>query len=193
MFFHYPQDFECNGLGYQYFYGPGILVAPVTVENSTTTDIYLPDDLFYDWYTHDAIRGKGSWVTLTDVPYTQIPLYYKGGSIIAQRANSSNTTAELRKQDFEIVIAPGIDGTASGSLYLDDGISIVQPATSFINFTYEKNGKFSMTGTFGYNAGVSISSITVLGKSHGNKGQEMKAAQATASKIPLTGPVTLHL
>jgi alpha-glucosidase len=49
-------------------------------------------------------------------------------------------------------------------LYIDDGDSIVQSSTSNITFTYSKNGHFSMTGSFGYDGGVSIESVVVLGQ-----------------------------
>ncbi|KAK0248374.1 hypothetical protein B0A54_17123 [Friedmanniomyces endolithicus] len=196
MFFVYPEDRNANSLAYQYLYGPGIMLAPVTIENSTTTDIYMPDDVFYDYYTHETVRGHGAMVTLTDVAYTTIPLYYKGGSIVALRANSANTTTELRKQDFSIVIAPGLNGTASGSLYLDDGVSIEQAAMSYIDFKYDASGHFAMTGTFGYDAGVSITSITVLGGNSNSTAASAGAYSKVAVKamsIPLTGPRSVQL
>lgn len=98
------------------------------------------------------------------------------------RIESANTTTELRKNNFSVVIAPGLDGTASGSLYLDDGVSIEQPATSYIKFEY-KGGKFSMTGTFDYDAGVSIERVVVLGSQSGNQNQKMVMKQES---IPLT-------
>lgn len=189
MFFAYPEDKNCNPLSHQYLYGPGIMVAPVTEENSTTTKIYLPDDVFYDWHTLDTVRGKGDWETLTDVAYTTIPLYYRGGNIIAQRARSANTTTELRKQNFTIVIAPGMDGTAFGSLYLDDGQSLAQSAVSLIHFNYTQNGHFSMTGEFGYKTSAVIESITVLGGgSGGNVTNSTTLAIASSRSIALTGP-----
>ncbi|KAK4551744.1 hypothetical protein LTR86_010937 [Recurvomyces mirabilis] len=193
MFFVYPEDANANAVQYQYFYGPAIMVAPVTVENSTTTEIYMPDDVFYDYYTHETVRGTGSMVTLTDVAYTTIPLYYKGGSIVARRVNSANTTTDLRKQDFSIVVAPGLDGTASGNLYLDDGDSLDQPATTYIDFSYDSSGKFVMTGDFGYSAGVSITSVTVLGGSSNGTtpsgyGKTKRAETMVQTSIPLTGP-----
>jgi alpha-glucosidase len=55
-------------------------VAPVTADNSTDVSIYMPNDIFYDWYTHEKIEGKGS-VIHKDVPYTSIPIYYRGTSM----------------------------------------------------------------------------------------------------------------
>ncbi|KAK4495387.1 hypothetical protein PRZ48_013718 [Zasmidium cellare] len=167
-FFHYPEDPNTAPLGFQYFFGPGLLVAPVTEENSTVATFYLPNDVFYDYYTHAKIQGTGAPYTVSEVAYTSIPLYYKGGQILAQRANSANTTTELRKQNFNIVIAPGKNGTAEGDLYLDDGDSLVQSSYSYIHFSYSSNGRFRMTGHFGYDSGCFISSITVLGKSGSN-------------------------
>ncbi|KAF2723683.1 glycoside hydrolase family 31 protein [Polychaeton citri CBS 116435] len=193
MFFAYPKDKNCNSLQYQYFYGPGLLVAPVTEENSTVGSVYLPDDIFYDYYTHESVRGAGATVTLPDVPFTSIPLYYKGGSILAQRVNSANTTTALRKQNFEIVVAPGLDGSASGNLYLDDGDSLSQPKTSYISFTYSKNGRFSVKGSFGYNPGVKVTKITVLGGSSSGTHPGSYKSLKTGLNIALTGPTDLQL
>ncbi|KAK4994391.1 hypothetical protein LTR28_000892, partial [Elasticomyces elasticus] len=76
--------------------------------------------------------------------------------------SGANTTTELRTRGFTVVIAPSAQGTASGSLYLDEGDAVVQPATSVIQFAY-RDGKFSMSGSFGYNAGVNIEAIQLLG------------------------------
>ncbi|KAK4551440.1 hypothetical protein LTR86_011171 [Recurvomyces mirabilis] len=121
LFFAYPNDVNTFPTQYQYLYGNSILVSPVTEENSTTTSIYLPKDIFYDFWTDEVVQGRGAFLTLNNVSYTTIPLHYKGGSIVPLRTNSANTTAELRKQSFIIIVAPGTNGTASGSLYLDEG------------------------------------------------------------------------
>ena len=100
---------------------------------------------------------------LTDISFTDIPVHIRGGSIIPLRVSSANTTTQLRKKDFELWIAPNANGVAEGDLYLDDGESLVQKATSEIRFHYNE-GILKMTGSFAYDVGnVKIAKITVLG------------------------------
>ncbi|KAF2490057.1 hypothetical protein BU16DRAFT_169333 [Lophium mytilinum] len=164
LFFMYPEDANTFPIQYQYFYGDSILISPVTEENATSVDIYLPNDIFYDFWTGERVQGNGSWVTLDDVPFTSIPLHVKGGSIIPLRASSANTTTELRKKDFVLWIAPNATDQAAGELYLDEGDAIEQPHTSYITFTYDK-GFFKMQGSYGYNTTSVISGVVVLGAS----------------------------
>jgi alpha-glucosidase len=162
LFYQYPSDPTTFAIQHQFFFGPDILVSPVLEENSTSVGIYLPNDTFYDFWTGEKVQGTGEWANVTDVGFDSIPLHIRGGSILPLRAESANTTTELRKNDFVLWIASNTSGQASGSLYLDDGDSLVQTATSSIVFSYD-NGAFSMTGNFGYDAGVVIRNVTVLG------------------------------
>lgn len=149
MFYLYPQDQATFGLEMQYFYGPGLLVAPVAEEGSTSVSIYLPDDVFYDFHTFARIRGRGEYITVGNQSTTDIPLYLRGGVIYPLRIESAMTTTELRDKDFELIVAIGTDGTARGELYLDDGVSIDQAATTQVEFKYAK-GVFTLSGTFEY-------------------------------------------
>lgn len=164
VWYLYPEDEATFGLDLQYFYGDALLVAPVTEENATSVDIYLPDDVFYDWYTHAPIRGDGAYVTVADQGLADIPLYVRGGSILPLRAASAATTTALRAQDFVLLIALGRDGTAEGQLYLDDGVLLEQPVngTTLVHFRYA-DGALVADGTFGYGAGVVVSNVTILG------------------------------
>lgn len=159
----YPADSNTYGIDTQFFYGDAVLVSPVIDEDSTSVTIYLPKDQYYDFYTLAPVKGTGAPLTLSNINFTSIPLHIRGGSILPLRASSANTTASLRQENFSILIAPATDGTASGSLYLDDGVSLSQPSTSNIQFAYSKN-TFKMDGTFAYDVGdVHIESIQVLG------------------------------
>ena len=177
LFFHYPEDKNTFAIEHQFFFGDDILVSPVTEENSTDVSIYLPNEVFYDFWTHEKVQGTGSFINLTDIPFTSIPLHIRGGAIVPLRASSANTTTELRKQDFVLIVATNATNQATGSLYLDEGDRLVQDATSEISFSYD-NGEFTMTGDFGYQTDIVIQNITVLG---------CKSADNT-----VTGPISLN-
>ncbi|KAF2969592.1 hypothetical protein GQX73_g3965 [Xylaria multiplex] len=168
MVFLYPKDKKTAALDLQYFFGPGLLVAPVTEEDATSVDVYLPDDTFYDWYTHKRIEGRGKSITVKDQDWTDIPLFLRGGVVFPVRAESAMTTTELRTKPFELIVAIGRNGKASGSLYVDDGESIEQPATTDIKFTYAK-GVLAVSGSFGYTENVRLSKVTFLGLGKGRK------------------------
>jgi alpha-glucosidase len=170
MVFLYPKDKKARALDLQYFLGPGLLVAPVTEQDATSVDVYLPDDTFYDWYTHKRIEGTGKTIKVTDQDWTDIPLFLRGGVIFPVRAESAMTTTEVRTKPFEIIVAVGRNGKASGSLYVDDGVSIKPQGTTNIKFAYSQ-GLLSVTGSFGYIKDLRLSKVTFLGlgKSHGYK------------------------
>jgi alpha-glucosidase len=71
------------------------------------------------------------------------------------------TTTDLRTKDFEILVPVGSDGTAVGSLYLDDGVSLEQDTRMLIQFRY-CDDVLSATGSYGYATDVKISKVTVL-------------------------------
>lgn len=185
MFYLYPNDQKTFGLELQYFYGDALLVAPVTEENATSVDIYLPDDVFYDWYTGERVVGKGSTITVTDQGLTDIPLYLRGGVIVPVRSKSAMTTNEVREQDFELVVAVGADGTAKGELYLDDGVRLVQEAHTLATFSYAES-KLSVDGHFGYGTTLNIAKVTILGFGSvpGYGGADMKRG---ADRVMVTG------
>ncbi|KAL4770097.1 Alpha/beta-glucosidase agdC [Aspergillus nidulans var. acristatus] len=184
LFFVYPNDPNVVGIDSQFFYGDAILVSPVIEEGKTEVHAYFPDDLFYDWYTGLPLRGNGEVMTLTDIGYTDIPLHVRGGKIVPVRTGSAgmNTTAEVRKSGFRLVIAPGLDGRAEGSLYIDDGESLEQTAMVDVVFTYE-DGRVSVDGVFTLQTDVRVEAVTVFGDN----------AVSRTIDLPLSGPGGVEL
>jgi alpha-glucosidase len=168
--FHYPSDAATHAIQSQFFYGPSLLISPVTDEDSTSVTFYLPNDVYYDLFTLKRVANTGASGTYSDVAFTDIPVFIKGGSIIPARVSSANTTTALRNENFELIIAPGADGMASGRLYLDDGESVEQQGTSDITFMYD-GGTVKMHGVCAYATNVSVVSVTVLGEGNATKFQ----------------------
>lgn len=185
MFYLYPNDPKTYGLDYQYFFGPAILVAPVTAEGATSVDVYLPAGTFYDYHTKARIVSKGQTITMKDQTTSDIPLFIRGGTVVPQRVKSAMTTTDLAKENFEIVIAPDENNKASGSLYLDDGESLDGESTVY-NFEYDGN-KLTATGKFGYKTNSKIVQVILLG------GGQRAAKSATTVQQELNGPFTINL
>jgi alpha-glucosidase len=162
LWFKYPTDSSTFGIDLQFFFGDSILVSPVTEENVTTVTIYLPKDKFYDFATLAPVEGTGENVTLTNVNFTTIPLYIRGGAVLPLRTTGAMTTTELRANDFEFVVAPDGNGVATGELYVDDGVSIVQEQSTTVEMAFAED-KLCVTGSFEFEVGVKVASVVFLG------------------------------
>lgn len=165
---HYPNDSATHAIDVQFFYGPSLLVSPVTQQDSTSVTFYLPNDIFYDLFTLKQVNNSGSQITYTDLKTSDIPVHIKGGSIVPARVSSANTTTAVRDNDFELLIATDANGNAKGNLYLDDGINIDQAGVSEIKFSFS-GSTIKSEGTYDFKTQVGVKSITVLGKSGANK------------------------
>lgn len=165
LWFKYPQDVNTLGIDLQFLYGDSVLISPVTEENATSVDIYLPDDVFYDFNTREVVRGQGANVTLTNVNFTSIPVHIRGGTVLPLRIESAMTTTALRSKNFEFVVAPNLNGTASGRLYVVDGVSISQAQGSVTDLTMAfENGELDVGGTFGnFTTNLQVAKISFLG------------------------------
>ena len=72
------------------------------------------------------------------------------------------TTTELRTKDFEFVVAPDANGTTAGSLYVDDGVSIVQEKWTCVEME-SAEGRLSVNGLVAYDVGVKVARVVFLG------------------------------
>lgn len=183
LWYIYPNDASTFPVDLQFFFGKSILVSPVTQENSTSVSAYFPKDVFYDFQTLAPFQGQGSIVTLDNINFTSIPVHIRGGVILPLREKGSMTTTILRKTDFEFVVAPGTNGIASGSLYMDDGVSITQKTSTTVGMKFAK-GLLTVAGQFAFPTGVDVARVRFLGVAkapHSVKlnGKEVKQASVS--------------
>jgi alpha-glucosidase len=159
----YPSDNNTYAIENQFFYGPSLLINPVTEESSTSVSFYVPKGTWYDISTQKTVSSVGSLVRYDNVGTSDIPILVEGGYIVPARIKGAMTTKALRDNDFELLVAPDAQGKASGTLYLDDGESMVQTSTSEIVFTWD-GSKIKAAGTFDFPTNVGVKSVTIYGK-----------------------------
>ncbi|TFK65152.1 alpha-glucosidase [Pluteus cervinus] len=171
MFYLYPKDTNTFPIDLQFFFGPSILVSPVTDQGSTSVNAYIPSDTFYTWKTLTKQTKTGSTITFNDVAVDDILLHIKGGSVLPLRifdTNTPMTTKDLRTKSFEYVIAPNSQQAATGTLFLDDGESLNSAWSINVQLNY-RNGRLLVTSTamggngWGQGGEVNVERVKVLG------------------------------
>ncbi|KAI0781549.1 hypothetical protein BD413DRAFT_621909 [Trametes elegans] len=142
LWYKFPKDAIKFGIDTQFFFGHSDLVTP-TIEEDTTTRIYY--------------QG-GATVEIKDVNIFSIPVYIMGGVVLPLREHGAMATTELRKTHLELVVAPALDGSAAGTLYLDDRISLGPTSTTTVSLTY-KDEKLTVEGAFGHPTDVKVARV----------------------------------
>lgn len=130
----HPADEAGFAIDDQYYIGSsGLLVKPPAQEGAAAVDMYLADsEPYYHWFTHRVYQGAGTRAAV-DAPLDgTTPMLLRGGSVVAVRERVRRA-AELHAYDpFTLTVAVGADGTASGTLYLDDGQTYAHEAGAFV-------------------------------------------------------------
>lgn len=119
MWLHYPNDTEARSLGDQYLWGQDLLIAPVYLKDQHNRQVYLPEGDWYDWWSHDIIKG-GRTISYP-IDLMTMPIFVRAGAIIPVEAVRQYTAQKI-SEPTKILIFPGINGHYS--LYEDDGISL---------------------------------------------------------------------
>lgn len=110
------------------------------------------------------------------------------------RTESAYTTKELRNKPFELIVAPGLNKTAHGDLYIDDGDALEQKSITYLTFDFEDD-KLTVSGKADYEA--TLDSIVFLNQSSDRTvkvdGKEVKSTYDAAKKciIVSTGSVQM--
>lgn len=194
MFFSNPTDVNTYEIDDQFFLGnSGIMIKPVTDEAANRVSIYVPQDgeTYYD-YTNGQLSTKSNGIISKsgfierEVDLKDIPMYLRGGSIITRQDRYRRSSKLMKRDPYTLVVALSKLGSASGSLYLDDGESFDYQDGEFVkvDFTaYSGNTITSEVKTAGKNfaktleniyveriivAGVSETVVSVLVDSDGN-------------------------
>ncbi len=148
LVFDYPADETACSIKDQYLFGDSLMVCPVTTPmyygvNSSvlegvakTRKVYLPEGLWYDFYTNKKYDG-GCWIE-TDADIERIPVFVKAGAILPM-AEFAESTAQCSIS--EIRVYPGADG---GFVYYNDagdGYAYEQGEYECVTLTWDDKTK----------------------------------------------------
>jgi alpha-glucosidase (family GH31 glycosyl hydrolase) len=115
----------------QFMVGDALLAAPILRPGERGREVYLPDGVWYDFWTGARIDAG---FRRFDAPLDHLPLFVRGGNVIVS-TESMNHVHEKPWSPLRFDVYPDATGNAIGSVYEDDGAS---PAYA--------NGVFRRTG-----------------------------------------------
>ncbi|KAI6063234.1 Maltase-glucoamylase, intestinal-like protein [Aix galericulata] len=86
----------------QFLWGPALLISPVMQPNAVTVDAYIPDAIWYDYYTDEYIGVRGKSVTLS-APLDHINLHIRGDAYEDGAYLLTSFTAKQNGLDITVV------------------------------------------------------------------------------------------
>ena len=185
LVWEFPNDPSLASADRQFFLGPSILVTPVLIQGASTVNGIFPGNgvnaRYYDWYTQTPVSSSLTGNVTLDAPLGHIPVHIRGGAILPTQPVAL-TTRDARRLPWSVLVALGVDGSATGYLYLDDGESIMPNATKQVSLAVAANTTSltaSVTGTF--QDGVPLANVTVMGLAAAPRGNVSLNGQSVGS------------
>jgi alpha-glucosidase len=117
---NYQDDPNTYNLDDEFMIGNDLLLAPVLKPDLTRRLVYLPKGSWYDFWTNKKYDG-GTMIS-ADAPLETVPMFVRAGAIIPTGPDM-NYTGEKPQDPITFNIYPDEKGSASVTLYEDDGAS----------------------------------------------------------------------
>lgn len=132
LWFEFPGEYPLYAIDDQWMVGCSLLVKPIVAQGATSTEVYFPagtgtgtGTIWYDAETYAKVvtaTTAGTRKTI-DAPLGKIPVFQKGGSIVPRQMRPRRSSALMVHDPYTLVVTVDTDKRATGTLYLDDGLS----------------------------------------------------------------------
>lgn len=132
MWMEYPDDASCYDNTIQerqFFFGPDMLVAPITSKGLNKWLVYLPKGEWINFFTGNVYEG-GQLLSI-EVELSDILIFVKAGSIIPMYGKVDTNWEQSSKSGIEYT---KFGSDCSGNIYFDDGTTL--------NYHRDKYGYF---------------------------------------------------
>jgi alpha-glucosidase len=120
LMLNYQDDENTYNLDDEFMIGDDLLVAPIVKPDITGRQVYLPKGGWYDYWTNK--RYSGGTMIRVEAPLENVPIFVRAGAIIPL-GPQINYVGEKPSDPITFSIYPDDNGSASTTLYEDDGLS----------------------------------------------------------------------
>jgi hypothetical protein len=137
-YLEYPDQAQAYATaGSEYFYGPDVLVAPVTTAGTTaTTSVWFPPGRWTDYFTGKTYQGGTTQDITTGLD--TMPVFLKDGGILPTRTHDVPGHDKAPLSDVTLTVATGAPG--SYRLYEDDGTTARPGHSATTTVRYGRSG-----------------------------------------------------
>jgi alpha-D-xyloside xylohydrolase len=164
-------DVNAQNTADEYLFGPALLVSPVYTQGATSRSVYLPQSIWYDFWTGEKMSAAQHGLRINaDAPLAKLPLYVRAGSIVPFGPSMEWATEKLA-DPIELRIYPGADGDFT--LYEDenDNYNYVKGAHATIDLHWNDAAK-TLTlgpreGSFPGMLATRTFKVVIVSKDHG--------------------------
>ncbi|WP_280883288.1 TIM-barrel domain-containing protein [Streptomyces pseudovenezuelae] len=177
MYLEYPNEPQAYATsGSEYFYGPDMLVAPVTTPGTTaTTSVWFPPGSDWtDYFTGKTYAGGTTQSVTTGLD--TMPVFVKAGAVVPTRTGDVTGNDKNPLTKVTLTVAAGASG--SYALYEDDGTTAGRGHSAVTKIRYRENGSRRT---------VTIDPAT--GSFHG----QVRTRQWTVALLGVTAPSTVRV
>lgn len=140
----FAKDKAVRNIGYQFMFGPAIMVNPVYTYKARSREVYFPKQMvngklsnctWYDFFT-GAVASNGGENKVVPAPFEHIPLFVRAGSIIPF-GPAIEYTQHKKAENIRLYIYQGADGKFN--LYEDEGTNYGYEAGRYANIPISYN------------------------------------------------------
>ena len=115
LVYHYEKDENARQCNDEFMLGSRILAAPVVSQGAVKRMVYLPEGIWYDYWTRERIQGPAWFVR--EAPLDTCPIYVKAGSVIP----TAGPGAYVGDGETDTLILDVYPGEGTWDHYLDNG------------------------------------------------------------------------
>ncbi|MBO5281949.1 MAG: DUF4968 domain-containing protein [Lachnospiraceae bacterium] len=115
LVFHYEKDETAATCNDEFLLGDRILAAPVVYPGMRKRMVYLPEGVWYDYWTHEKLTGP-VWI-IRDAPLEVCPIYVKAGSVIP----AMEPMSYVGEKEEDTLLLDVFPGEGRWDHYMDNG------------------------------------------------------------------------